>query len=722
MKTVFAISMVLGLLLTAGHHALAQEVTSPKIIKSTMFFKSMPVREMTIVLPGRHEAQPKKFLNRFARGMDEMMMTPIPGDKAELQNFQGWRQGRGPLLNFEGVDNRNGIYVGDPNGEVGLNHYVQAVNSSFAVWDKNGNLLYGPADNKTIFNGLPGPWENYFWADPMFKYDQLADRWVFASVALNLNFQPPYYTMMSVSATGDPLGEYYCYAFPFNHIDDYPKLAVWPDGYYLTYNMYSAPNGGAYLYSLVAAVDREAMLSGDSTVTMVQFQIADPDTERFFPMAADMRGPYTPEDTACIILTIDDHDPGNPWHLWLDLYKFDPDWQVPGNSQFSLTTQFDLGNFEPMVYYGPGATQKGSEINLMTLPLFLMYPVTYRMFNDHESIVCCHTTWNGEIYYITWYELRKEQTGWYIFQSGNYAPQDAHYFMPSISMNGNGDIALGYNVSNEDLYPSIRLTGRQAEDTTGLMTFQELELYKGLNYANSYAAFYELNQWGDYSAMMVDPSDDTTFWFTHQYTTASNEVGNWATRIFSFDLSEDTVWPYAFAGNDTVAPNVFVFTTQGTAENYSSITWTTSGDGQFITNNSEHVIYLRGPGDLDSGQVTLSMHLTGYYPGTEAEDSMVLYLEDTLTHVAEITSSNLDLEIYPNPTRDILKVKANVTPYEPMILKIFSVTGKQLFKGLYNPPESHFELQFDLSYLPPGVYLVKVRAGAEFGVSKLVVR
>ena len=37
------------------------------------------------------------------------------------------------LVNFEGVNNRNGVLPPDTNGDVGLNHYVQWVNLSFAI-------------------------------------------------------------------------------------------------------------------------------------------------------------------------------------------------------------------------------------------------------------------------------------------------------------------------------------------------------------------------------------------------------------------------------------------------------------------------------------------------------------------------------------------------------------------------------------------------------------
>jgi hypothetical protein len=42
-----------------------------------------------------------------------------------------------------------------------------------------------------------------------------------------------------------------------------------------------------------------------------------------------------------------------------------------------------------------------------------------------------------------------------------------------------------------------------------------------------------LNRWGDYSAMTVDPVDDCTFWYTNEYL-KFNGTFNWSTQIASF--------------------------------------------------------------------------------------------------------------------------------------------------------------------------------------------
>ena len=694
------------------HDITAQETTSPMVSQNIWFYKSGPIRELPVVLPGEHKKEQRVAPNKFTSiGVLEQVEFPSP-DLPLIQKDYGSRFSRGPLMNFAGIDNVNGRTTADPNGDVGPDHYVQIVNSSFAVWDKTGNLLCGPVSYNTIWASFPGPWNTLTWGDPVVKYDQMADRWVIVSLAINLS-GTEFYTMIAVSTTPDPIGSYYCYAYSFEDQCDYPKISVWPNAYYVTLMVIDFFTND-YFYTLYAAVNRDAMLNGDTLANMIGFEVVDPGGLNLFPLPADCRGSLVPTGEPCPFMKMGRHIPTNPWYLSLDVYEFETDWNIPLNSTFQQVFQHDIGHFEPLSnFFGPGAPQLGSDINVLTIPLYMMNPLTYRMFSDHESLVGSFTTWDGEQHYISWYELRKDNGNWFIYQNGNYAPGNEHYFFPGISINGNGDMAMAYSVSGEDMYPSIRFTGRRAGDEPGVMTYQELEVYKGLRYADSYIPYLDCNHWGDYSSMMVDPTDDTTFWYTKMYATASTQPGNWATRVFTFNLSEDTAWPYAFAGNDTVAPGVLFFETQGEAENYSSIFWTTGGDGNFISNYAEQVTYLRGPGDLSSGQVTLTMHLTGYYPDSEAADSMVLYLKDTLIQVQELRSHEMNLEIFPNPAYDMVTIRADLPSDDPVILKIISGSGREIFTGRYKPVNRYLERQFDFSYLPKGVYVVELRAEGE---------
>ena len=177
----------------------------------------------------------------------------------------------------------------------------------------------------------------------------------------------------------------------------------------------------------------------------------------------------------------------------------------------------------------PGVPQ-GSSSSLDPLREVIMNRLAYRNFGSHETLVGNFVTdINGNnIGGVRWFELRKTGAGaWSLYQEGTYAPTTTdNRWMGGIAMDGAGNIALGYNVSSQTVYPSIRYAGRLASDPLGTLPQGEYTLINGSGVNGS-------NRYGDYSAMSVDPVDDCTFWFTGQW----NASSQWSTRIgaFKFD-------------------------------------------------------------------------------------------------------------------------------------------------------------------------------------------
>ena len=112
-KLIFFIAVImLGSVLTA------QPEGRPIIKKSIYFGKSKPIREMDVILPGVHPAKQSTVLNFFPERKEiENRKKKILSPKPKLQRYQGSLQSKGPTLNFEGVDNVNGGFPADPNGE-----------------------------------------------------------------------------------------------------------------------------------------------------------------------------------------------------------------------------------------------------------------------------------------------------------------------------------------------------------------------------------------------------------------------------------------------------------------------------------------------------------------------------------------------------------------------------------------------------------------------------
>ena len=427
----------------------------------------------------------------------------------------------------------------DPNGAVGATQYVQWVNESFAVFNKStGAVVKGPITGNTLWTGFGGPCETDNDGDPIAQYDKAANRWVMSQFAVSSG--SPYYQCFAVSTTSDATGTYNRYSFKFTTFPDYPKIGVWPDAYYVSFNMFQSATGPE-VGGEACAFDRLSMLAG-AAATM-QCQPPSPSTTYDGLLPADLDG-VTPPPA------------GSPGYFLdygtnsLNLFSFHVDWAQPGNTTFSSPTSIPVTAFSPTCGGGTCIPQTGTRQQLDSLADRLMYRLAYRNFGDHESLVVNHSVVANGTSGIRWYEIRSPRSSPAIYQSGTYAPNDGNWrWMGSIAMDAVGDMAVGYSVSSGLIHPSISYTGRIPSDPAGTME-AEVSLITG---AGSQTRF--LNRWGDYTSMSVDPVDDCTFWYTDEYLKA-NGTFNWSTGIGSFKFPGCVAAPTGLTATPVTASQV----------------------------------------------------------------------------------------------------------------------------------------------------------------------
>ncbi len=421
-------------------------------------------------------------------------------------------------VGFEGVGNGSYGYTvnaapPDPNGAVGPNHYVQWVNTAFAVFDKTGALLYGPANGNTIWSGFAGRCAANNDGDPIVQYDKLAGRWVFMQPVYSV----PYTICLAVSTTGDPTGSYNRYEFANfgSEFPDYPKLGVWPDGYYVTYNLFN--NGITFDGPGFCAYDRARMLTGAAATV----QCFAPGPQYGGDLPSDLDGKAAPPA-------------GSPDYILefgtnaLTLWKFHVDWATPTNSTLTGPITLPVAPFTAACNGGGTCIpQVGTSQQLDSLGDRVMYRLAYRNFGDHEALVVNHSVSVGGTVGVRWYEIRSPGGTPSIYQQSTYAPDSNYRWMGSIAMDASGDIGLGYSISSSSTHPGIRYTGRQVTDPLSTLQAETVVLDGAGSQTGG------LSRWGDYSAIAVDPVDDCTFWYTNQYIPANGSF-NWRTRIVSF--------------------------------------------------------------------------------------------------------------------------------------------------------------------------------------------
>jgi hypothetical protein len=409
----------------------------------------------------------------------------------------------------------------DTNGTVGASQYVQWVNTYFAVFDKaTGAIVTGfPKPGNSVWTGFGGGCETNNDGDPIVQYDKLANRWILTQFSVSTT---PYLQCVAVSTTSDATGSYYRYAFSYGNTQfpDYPKLGVWPDGYYISYNIFN--NGQTFAGAKVCAFDRTKMLAGDPA-TQQCFQLS---TSYGGLLPSDLDGTTPPPaGSPNFFLNFGSNS--------LNLWKFHVDFATPANSTLAGPTNIPVASFAAACSGGGTCIpQPGTSNKLDSLADRLMYRLAYRNRSGIESLVVNHSVTVGNkrtgVTSVRWYELRNPNGTPSVYQQGTLGTSDGiHRWMGSIAMDKQGNIALGYSASSGSVYPSIRYTGRLVTDALGTMQTEYITTYGAGSQTGS------LHRWGDYSAISVDPVDDCTFWYTNEYLKANGSF-NWSTRIASF--------------------------------------------------------------------------------------------------------------------------------------------------------------------------------------------
>jgi hypothetical protein len=466
---------------------------------------------------------------------------------------------------------------------VGPDHIVQLVNTKMAVFtkkgkrfDTTGKVLYGPVSTGNVFKGF-GDFGDLNSGDAVVRYDQLADRWlivmpIFRRLPFKKNappgqsggpvqislpgvegqpgpavalYQPApgektankktkggkgqkegsYAICYAVSATPDPLGTYYRYMFERPLFPDYPRPAVWPDGYYVTT---STSDNMIQRHAYVA--DRAKMLKGEPA-TEQGFIIDDV----VFLLNADLDGrQLPPEGAPNIMMTVGGaqlkqnfEDDGVYW------WNFHVDWADLSKTKLDGPVKIPVA---PYHYLGDGqltktVPQPGSEQKLDVQGDKLMARLVYRRLGNRESVVGAQsvkTAAGGGG--IRWYEFRlDERRSVKLHQQGTFAPDGFFRWMPSPAIDALGNIGIGYSFGGTPHFPGQRFAGRRADDPLGMLTLRETVL------AHGEAAQAYTHRWQDYTQTAIDPTDDHTIWYVGDY--IKKGATGYSTRIGAFRLT-----------------------------------------------------------------------------------------------------------------------------------------------------------------------------------------
>ncbi len=465
---------------------------------------------------------------------------------------------------------------------VGRDHIVQIVNTRLAIFsragakfDTTGRALYGPVQSNVVFRGAGGACEARNSGDAVVRYDQLADRWLIvipvfqrsvwhaddpkapkpgdppvasrpfrrgqpgpavplfrpAPVRDSIVARPPaprdsgaYAICYAVSATDDPLGAWYRYEFVRPLFPDYPRPAVWPDGYYVP-----TSTGDDVIEKHACVVDRVRMLRGEEASEQCVV-IADVN----FLNNVDLDGTTLPPDGAPNIMLAAGGTQlrGRLADSVLLAWTFHVDWTDITRTRVEGPVYIPVA---PYQYLCGGqltncVPQPGTERGLDSQGDKLMARVVYRRRGSRESIVAVHSinTAAGKGG-VRWYELQPgKDRALRVLQQGTYAPDSSYRWMASPAIDRFGNIGIGYSFGGTPFFAGQRFAGRRAKDPKGTLTLPEVVL------ADGRASQTTTLRWEDYTQTAIDPRDDCTIWYVGDYLQAN--ATSYSTRIGAFRL------------------------------------------------------------------------------------------------------------------------------------------------------------------------------------------
>ena len=447
-----------------------------------------------------------------------------------------------------------------------------------------GRVLYGAVETRNVFKDFGGPCEARNNGDAVVRYDQLANRWlivmpIFSRVpvradeptpgrsgeaarrsvrgqlgqpgAAHLLFQPPtlpvdsqailppiaprpaqrlpadsgsYAMCYAVSTGADPFGTYYRYEFARPLFPDYPRPAVWPDGYYVP-----TSTGDEVIQKHACVVDRVRMLRGEDASE--QCVIIDGVN---FLNNADLDGTQLPPPGAPNVMMAAG---GTQLRKAMEddgiyVWSFHVDWTNSSKTRAEGPVKITVA---PYHYLCDGqltscVPQPGTDRRLDAQGDKLMARLVYRRIGNRESLVAAHSvnasSGGGG---VRWYEFRIDRArAVTLHQQGTYAPDSFFRWMPSPAMDAKGNIGIGYSFGGSPNFAGQRFAARLSSDPRGMLTMLETILAEGE------AAQTNTLRWEDYSQTAVDPSDDCTIWYVGDY--LRQGATSYSTRIGAFRI------------------------------------------------------------------------------------------------------------------------------------------------------------------------------------------
>ncbi len=449
-------------------------------------------------------------------------------------NFTGTDKAQEALIAFNETGTGSFSFPPDTMGAVGPNHIVELLNGHYATYNKSGtNLSRTRMHNfwNTAFSNAGVATSTTDSFDPRILYDPHTSRWYAAAVDNPDSTSSR--VLVGVTTGNDPsLANWRGFVIDADTANtrwaDFPMIGLDASGLYISSNMFDAPGGVAESTTVTfMGVPKSSLTAGVPSITgfQVRENINPSGTGFTFQPAVDL------DNSALPLPGLSRFDSSNLKRTDVPADFFSGG--AVGSAGTGLIASASSGTVSD-------AGQPGIKQNIDTGDSRFSGNVVLQ----NGSLWAVHSFEDsGGRTGLRWFEINAATNT--TIQTGTITDPSLSLYFPSIAVNDNGDVVIGFSASDDNTY--VGAYAVVGETTAGTTTFSPITLLKAgeADYVHLKEGDVR-NRWGDYSATVLDPSDPNVFWTFQEYAREDRAPpgyvdpidNNWAIQITQIIVPE----------------------------------------------------------------------------------------------------------------------------------------------------------------------------------------
>jgi Secretion system C-terminal sorting domain len=643
-----------------------------------------------------------------------------------------------PVLNFVGAEllepGNFGFTPPDVVGDVGPQDIVSLTNERVRIINKNNIKNVNSFGIDNFFS--VGLGVETTTSDPHVRYDRLSGRWFFCAISLDEDSSNNILLAVSKGSNIDNNSSFTFYEFPYDIIPgldanlskgffDYPTLGVDAHSVLIGGNVFQRFYEGSISY----VIDKKSLLNG--TIRLAAFSGG----------AAGIL--FTPQG-----VQNDDAQERFSYFACVDNLEFSLlhilRVRYNNNGAVAGGTLFDIISPTGPVY--PVNTKDAPVILDGLDERFLAAMIMKNKITNESSLVTAHQfhmdangrpSRTGGRLGVRWYEFNNLSQVPSVKQKGTLVDANCEqpftFWNGSLALNGQGHMLLSSSRSSQFTFPETVISGRLACDPPGY-TQPPLKVSKakGPYDLDFFSILFGGERWGDYSQVVVDPTDNMTMWAFGEFgsNSAFDTTFNWAVQVsvirapappkfkIEFDKKEPDKIKITSAesgckgffdpgpgyekrlkaqilGANTVQVKRVKF-------NDPSNLLLTVNDNQFV--QGDYILAITNP----DGQSTFQTFSINGSP-TIANGGKFIQSGQVIAK---------ELKVFPNPANAKITIQTDGLLASSTI-RVFDMNGRVVLRKFAG--EKQLTAQIDVSTLSNGTYIVEIKNNRESYINKFVV-